>query len=452
VQPDWSTTRRDFLWQMQTDATTGQTIGIFLTPQAVTGNASNAADYLRLRVANGQVALLRRTNGGNPTTIWSGPVTSGTTLRQFELRLDATNLWLYEDAAGSSSPALRVGPIAHGLTWTSGHFYLHTHNSSSATPYRTRFDTVRIYERGNTDATAPTVSSVSPTEGATDVATTANAEVTFSEAMDPNTISSTNFTLSKEGASQPLTAQVSYNSTAKKATLNPSADLEAGTVYTATLKGGTNGVKDAAGNPLAIDKVWSFTTAAASSTDTTPPETTIDSGPSGSTNSASASLAFSSNELGSTFECRLDNATYSTCTSPQSYASLVDGSHTFEVRAKDGAGNIDATPASRTWTVDTTTALAAPSNLLATRSGSPSNQRIDLTWADRSSAEAGFVIERSTTSNFTSNLVTYTVGVNATSYRDTALQSNTTYYYRVFAVDSTGKKSAPSNVASVTTK
>jgi predicted phage tail protein len=202
-----------------------------------------------------------------------------------------------------------------------------------------------------------------------------------------------------------------------------------------------------------MDKVWSFTTAAASSTDTTPPETTIDSGPIGSTNSASASLAFSSNELGSTFECSLDNATYSACTSPKSYASLVDGSHTFEVRAKDGAGNIDATPASRTWTVDTLAApLAAPSNLLATRSGSPSNQRIDLTWADSSSAEAGFVIERSTTSNFTSNLVTYTVGVNATSYRDTALQSNTTYYYRVFAVDSTGKKSAPSNVASVTTK
>jgi hypothetical protein len=146
VQPDWSTTRRDFLWQMQTDATTGQTIGIFLTPQAVTGNASNATDYLRLRVANGQVALLRRTAGGNPTTIWSGPVTRGSTLRQFELRLDGTNLWLYEGEVGST-PSLRVGPIAHGLTWTSGYLYLHAHNSSSATPYMARFDTVRIYDR-----------------------------------------------------------------------------------------------------------------------------------------------------------------------------------------------------------------------------------------------------------------------------------------------------------------
>jgi hypothetical protein len=68
-------------------------------------------------------------------------------LRQFQLRLDGTNLWLYEGALGSS-PALRVGPVAHGLGWSSGHLYLHAHNSSSATPYSARFDTVRIYDRG----------------------------------------------------------------------------------------------------------------------------------------------------------------------------------------------------------------------------------------------------------------------------------------------------------------
>ena len=157
VRPDWSTARIDFNWQMQTDATTNQTIGLFLTPQIATGNASNAPDYLRLRVANGRVDLLRRTGGGTPTTIWSGPITQGTALRQFQLRIDATNLWLYEGEVGSS-PTLRVGPFAHGIPWTSGHLYLHTHNSSSATPYLARFDTVRI--RSST-AAAPT-SSVTP--------------------------------------------------------------------------------------------------------------------------------------------------------------------------------------------------------------------------------------------------------------------------------------------------
>ena len=44
--------------------------------------------------------------------------------------------------------------------------------------------------------------------------------------------------------------------------LDPTADLAASTTYTATVKGGAAGVKDSAGNPLAADKTWSFTTAA----------------------------------------------------------------------------------------------------------------------------------------------------------------------------------------------
>ena len=86
--------------------------------------------------------------------------------------------------------------------------------------------------------------------------------------------------------------------------------------------------------------------------DTTPPETTIDSGPSGTVNNTSASFAFSSSETGSSFECSLDGAAFAGCTSPTSYTNLSNGSHTFSVRAIDAAGNVDATPASRTFTVD----------------------------------------------------------------------------------------------------
>src|SRR5215210_6490898 len=87
--------------------------------------------------------------------------------------------------------------------------------------------------------------------------------------------------------------------------------------------------------------------------DTTPPETTIDSGPSGTASSSSASFTFSSNEANSTFECKLDAGTFGSCSSPKSYTGLSEGSHTFSVRATDGAGNVDATPAARTWTVST---------------------------------------------------------------------------------------------------
>lgn len=89
--------------------------------------------------------------------------------------------------------------------------------------------------------------------------------------------------------------------------------------------------------------------------DTTPPDTTITGGPSGDTTATSASFNFTSTETGSTFECKLDTGTYASCTSPKAYSGLAVGSHTFTVRATDAAGNVDASPATRTWNITTTT-------------------------------------------------------------------------------------------------
>lgn len=89
------------------------------------------------------------------------------------------------------------------------------------------------------------------------------------------------------------------------------------------------------------------------SVDNTPPDTTITSGPTGTVTSTSASFSFTSTETGSTFACSLDGAAFSACTSPLGYSNLSNATHTFQVRATDSVGNVDATPASRTWTVDT---------------------------------------------------------------------------------------------------
>jgi large repetitive protein len=87
--------------------------------------------------------------------------------------------------------------------------------------------------------------------------------------------------------------------------------------------------------------------------DTTPPATTILTGPQGTTSATSAQFTFTSSQAGSTFQCKLDAAGWSTCSSPQTVNSLALGTHTFSVRAIDPAGNVDPSPASVTWTVDT---------------------------------------------------------------------------------------------------
>ncbi|MDQ3690407.1 MAG: DNRLRE domain-containing protein [Chloroflexota bacterium] len=98
-----------------------------------------------------------------------------------------------------------------------------------------------------------------------------------------------------------------------------------------------------------------------SSLDASPPETTIDSGPSGVVVSDSATFMFSSNEAGATFECQLDGGAFGACTSPATYSGLADGMHTFAVRAIDPSGNVDASPASAGWTVSVATDTTAPS-------------------------------------------------------------------------------------------
>ena len=85
---------------------------------------------------------------------------------------------------------------------------------------------------------------------------------------------------------------------------------------------------------------------------TAPAAPAITSGPTGTTGGGGGTFTFTG-EAGASFECRLDAGAWAACTSPKTYGTLTDGSHTFDVRAVDGAGNTGAT-ASRTWTVDAT--------------------------------------------------------------------------------------------------
>jgi hypothetical protein len=114
------------------------------------------------------------------------------------------------------------------------------------------------------ETTPPTVTGVTPANGATGVNAASTVTATFSEAMDAATLTPGTFVL-RDSANAVVAAMLSYT-VAHVGTLTPSPALASSTTYTATIVGGSSGVKDVSGNALAADVVWSFSTA-----DTTPP-------------------------------------------------------------------------------------------------------------------------------------------------------------------------------------
>jgi hypothetical protein len=106
--------------------------------------------------------------------------------------------------------------------------------------------------------------------------------------------------------------------------------------------------------------------------DTVAPRTMLTETPPAADNSTMVTFAFTSDEANVVFECSLDNATFKSCKSGDSFGPVRDGAHAFSVRAKDRAGNVDPSPAIYAWQVDTSTPdtilLAMPPNASPTGS------------------------------------------------------------------------------------
>ncbi|MCW5865514.1 MAG: hypothetical protein KIT52_20670 [Anaerolineae bacterium] len=184
---------------------------------------------------------------------------------------------------------------------------------------------------------------------------------------DPTGSSPINFTVVfSEAVTGFATGDVTLSGTAGATTATVTAVDS--TTYTVAVSGMTGSGTVIATVPAAVadDTAGNDNTASTSTDnqvtynapDTTPPDTTIDSNPSNPSNSSSASFTFSGSDPGgsgvASFECRLDSGAWTACASPQNYSGLSDGSHTFQVRAIDAAGNTDPTPASFTWVINTT--------------------------------------------------------------------------------------------------
>ena len=110
--------------------------------------------------------------------------------------------------------------------------------------------------------------------------------------------------------------------------------------------------------------------------DTAAPNTSITSGPTGTTGDATPTFEFDSNEDPVTYECKVETGSFANCTSPFTTARLADGVHTFSVRAIDAAGSPDPTPATRTFTVATATVQSTGGTLSVQGVATDDNLRI----------------------------------------------------------------------------
>jgi hypothetical protein len=183
---------------------------------------------------------------------------------------------------------------------------------------------------------------------------------------------------------------------------------------------------DAAGNadPTPATTTWTV--------DTVAPNTTILSNPTNPTTSTTATFTFNSSETPIAHECRLDGGTFATCTSPKDYTGLAAGSHTFDVRAVDAAGNADATPATFAWTINVTSGPTASSWTPATGATDVSNSvKPTITFAQ--AMDATTITRTSFTLTPTGGTaVMATVSYNAATLTATLTPSNPLDYSKVY--------------------
>ncbi len=116
---------------------------------------------------------------------------------------------------------------------------------------------------------APPIS-VTPPSGATGICPSTVIAVTYAQAMNPLTITATDFTV-VSAAGVAVAGAVTHDTTNKVYTFTPTPALALRTSYTVTI---TIAAQDAFGNPMASNYTWTFTTGATACVTTGPPAVT----------------------------------------------------------------------------------------------------------------------------------------------------------------------------------
>jgi hypothetical protein len=280
---------------------------------------------------------------------------------------DGPTVWTQVGGAIATTAVSPVPPVNYSYDLGSyvGKYYLAIQNISLTNGAKLVVDDVLITEDPAVDITPPTFGAGSPS-------VTNVTAVGFDLNVKSNEVGRAYYIVlpasSTNTPTSPTQIKNGHDSTKAPTDVKASGFIEISTINTNSSKT-VNGLMsstaykvyvisdDSALNLGSSITVLNVTTS--TSSDSTPPDTTIDSKNPATTptNSTSMQLTFSGtdNVAVISYECELDSGGFSACTSPKTYSSLSNGSHTVNIRAKDAAGNVDASPATYTWTVDATT-------------------------------------------------------------------------------------------------
>jgi glucose/arabinose dehydrogenase len=165
-----------------------------------------------------------------------------------------TPYWLMYNTNGDNNMSFDAGTANQGAWSASTPFGTWPATFGSSNRWNAKFS---IYATTGADTAAPAVTSTTPAGGTTGVAPNAPITVRFSEGMAAGTITPANLELRGPGGTL-VNRAVTYDAANQAATITPSAALAASTQYTVTVR---TGVTDAAGNALAANHQFSFTTA-----------------------------------------------------------------------------------------------------------------------------------------------------------------------------------------------
>jgi len=195
-----------------------------------------------------------------PITITFSEPMDATTITSSTITLRVTSSGTAVAGTVAYNAATRVATFTPTSTLSAPVSYTATVSSTVKDVAGNAMGTDYTFSFTTRDTTAPFVVSTSPADLATNVPNNAVISAIFSKAMDPATINTTTFTLKVAASGTPVAGTVAY-SVGNPGTFTPSSPLASGTTYTATIVGGSNGAKDASGNAMAANKVWTFITA-----------------------------------------------------------------------------------------------------------------------------------------------------------------------------------------------